>query len=390
MNIILTLLICVAADNIYIDQLLLCNGTLFDFHLYNQNDSTITYIDPNGGEPTIIYFRLTSYISYPCNTNTYGCLMNSTTSVALTTNQLTNDSFSQYIESSQFDNHSLLISYPMNTPYSLLINITCNRLSTADISKVNIFTFEGITISLINISSASVCPIAVAVQSFWMYYFKYQYGIAILFWICGGLFIIPGVSYIKINIFLSGLMLTTFFFDVLICQLVMPIEAPLWALLIMVGISSIIGILVGIVSTRIQKVGMFAMGALCGSIVGVIIFSAILEIFVDLQWVLMVAVCVSAIICGAGSWAMRRVAIVVYPSWIGSYLIVRGCSWLIGGYSNEWIMYYARRESMRIYVYIGAMIFLTGVSVAIKLILRAKYKNAKDLEMSSQYSYFED
>jgi len=49
------------------------------------------------------------------------------------------------------------------------------------------------------------------------------------------------------------------------------------------------------------------------------------------------------IVCGVGfafgSYFLKIRGIIIYSSFIGAYLIVRACSWFIGGYPNEFTIY---------------------------------------------------
>ena len=177
-------------------------------------------------------------------------------------------------------------------------------------------------------------------------------------------------------------------------QFVLPKNAPLWAFWVMIGVSLLLGLVVGIVCCKIYRVGVFLLGSLFGAILGLILYSAVIAAFTSQMWVLILVVCLMAVACGFIAWYANIIGVIVSTSLIGAYLVVRASSWYIGGYPNEWTLYQQFKQmgiSMwktywKFYIYLGVMLVFMVIGIIVQL--KIKEKSEEDHELEEKFKYF--
>lgn len=170
----------------------------------------------------------------------------------------------------------------------------------------------------------------------------------------------------------------------------MPSNAPVWAFWLMIGISVVLGIVVGVVCCKFYRVGMFLLGALFGAVLGLILFSAFISRFSQQAWVVGLVVGLCAVAFGFVAWFTGLTGIIVATSLVGSYMVVRACSWYIRGYPNEWTLAQDIKQNgwksyWKFYIYMIVMLLLAAVGIVVQHKMYKNKEEAKDLEAKLVY-----
>ena len=119
----------------------------------------------------------------------------------------------------------------------------------------------------------------------------------------------------------------------------LPANTPSWGFWLMVGGSVLVGIALGIVCIKIYRVGVFILGCLFGVFIGGVLYMGVFATFAKQSWVLIIIMVVCGVAFGFIAWYANIIGVIVATSFIGSYMLVRACSWYIGGFPNEWTLY---------------------------------------------------
>jgi hypothetical protein len=105
------------------------------------------------------------------------------------------------------------------------------------------------------------------------------------------------------------------------------------------------------------------------------------------------------VVCGAGcgflAWMLNLMGVIIGTSLIGSFMVVRSCSWYIGGYPNEWnlyeqlknkeiVSYWSNYWKFYIYLLVIALLTLGGVFFQYK----TKRNNEDEKTLEDKLRYF--
>ena len=292
--------------------------------------------------------------------------------------------------------HSLQINYLTASPlFNFTINTTC--IQTNETAYILTYTLptdptvSNITYIQINVQSNLVCPIASGIKSFWVYFERYKIIFAIVFFAIGLLLVFAGLKMFMVIMFLIGFISVTLLLCVLFMEFVLPSSAPQWGFWVMIGLSTIVGIIVGVICAKFYRVGVFILGMLFGAILGLILFSAFISRISQKDWVLGVTIGVLAIACGFVAWYANVIGVMISTSLIGSYMVIRASSWFIGGYPNEWTLAsqielngWSKYWEFYIYMVVMLLLFAVGIVVQYKV-----YKSAEEnKELEEKFKYF--
>lgn len=338
-----------------------------------------------------IYFQLISYASTPCQAykNYYAVVFDKllNTCVPLTQGALSCDNISGE-RNAELDSYNLSLAYPPNGKYSLTIK-TISTNSTEHFS----FSKEGDAYT-ITIESPSVYPSIANIQSFWAYFSIYKVGFALMFWILGLALVVLGAKLYGPILGIIGFISTELVVNILVNQYILPYNALRWQIFTVLGLASVVAIIVGWLCIRYKFYGLFLMGSLFGLIIGLVLYSAVL--FLASQgrsWVLILLEVVLGLGCGVTMYIMKANGIIISTSFIGSYMIIRACSWFIGGYPNEMTLYEQLKNRefagyWKFYIYLIVMLALTALGLITQCLLLSPDKellnNMVDKEKEKQ------
>ena len=109
-----------------------------------------------------------------------------------------------------------------------------------------------------------------------------------------------------------------------------------WEKWLILGISVVVGLGVGFLCSKLEKAGVFLIGAWLGSVLGLILYQAFLtHISSGATWVMIVCIAVCALACGLLAFVLEKHLVIIGTALTGSYLALRSLSFFVGGWPDE-------------------------------------------------------
>ncbi|KAL4459327.1 hypothetical protein ABPG74_017940 [Tetrahymena malaccensis] len=203
-------------------------------------------------------------------------------------------------------------------------------------SSINTFNSQNLAIQngvyTLSISSKAGCP-TVDYSSIWNFMNDNKW-VGTIFLIVVGFFLcFFGLKLIKLTLFLTGFtlgfLLSFFLFDAFLKS---DSSTGLnWTAII---VSVLVGIVGAIIAFKIERFGIFCLGALAGTFLAFIIFNTF-HFASSNKFVLWIEVGLCSIIFGCLCVYIKSYILILASSLVGAYMIVRGISLYPGGFPNE-------------------------------------------------------
>ena len=142
------------------------------------------------------------------------------------------------------------------------------------------------------------------------------------------------------------------------------------------------------------RVGDFLLGFLAGSVIGILLFSAVIFFITARSWLIVIVMMICGVGCGFLAWILNLTGVMIGTSLIGSFLLVRACSWYIGGYPNEWNLYEQLKNKeivsywknyWKFYIYLVVIAILTFVGAFVQYKTKRNDEDEKTLEDKLRY-----
>ena len=215
------------------------------------------------------------------------------------------------------------------------------------------------------------CPVF-SVHSLYTFAEKYPYWIGALFMAVGGFLLALGGKQYKVTMFLAGL---GFIYIIVlggIFVFLLPVNTPEWSVWVGIGISTLIGSVVGYGSAKWPRIGVMLISLLAGTAIGTILYMTVFITFLpDENSKLIMWGCIAgcALLITILCVALFDIATILGSAIIGSYLLVRGFGIIFGGYPNEFVIfeeiYHDRLNEMSptflMYVFLMAMLLIMSI-----------------------------
>lgn len=156
--------------------------------------------------------------------------------------------------------------------------------------------------------------------------------------ILGAFYVIFGLKMFKVTIFLFAMVTVVAFFLLISFAFIISNGAAKWIGWIILGVGVLVGALAGYCLLKCVRIGIFLLGAWPGAVCGLLLYNLFLHYIAGsvLLWIVVGALFVTG---GIIALCLEDHAIIIGTSVLGSYLIVRGLSLVIGGYPNEFTVY---------------------------------------------------
>ena len=257
---------------------------------------------------------------------------------------------------------------------TVTFKISCNKdIATFDPNNFNVSENENEII--INGTHKAGCKIA-SFYAVTQFLEKYWYLTTIITIVIGIILCFFGAKFINISmVIILGLavpiILSIFIFDLLN----VTNQAAVWGVYIG-GI--IIGVIVGILIAKFEKFFGAIIGGVLGYLSNIFVYNLALRYIetsnADVMYYVILVLCV--IVCALlGYWFISKVK-VIGTSIIGGYSIIRGISFVAGGFVSEQILFdllsYKELKqvdqllSLKMFIYLGGWIFLSGIGCYIQ------------------------
>lgn len=113
----------------------------------------------------------------------------------------------------------------------------------------------------------------------------------------------------------------------------MSTEVGYW---VTIGVGAVLSLVLGYLSLYFLKPFIGLLGAVGGFFLGTTLYSAFLANISGIpSWTMIVIGIVLGVVAGFFAYKFARPAIIITTALIGSYLFMRGCSYIFGGYPDE-------------------------------------------------------
>ncbi|KAL4504290.1 hypothetical protein ABPG72_021128 [Tetrahymena utriculariae] len=307
-------------------------GSLYDFTPL-QNSQPNLYKDSTGN----LYWSVCNdnYLSYEtCNSNTYAAFYDNLGQCSyLTGSNEFNTSEFDFIDD---DNHSqgIIVKFQSGQQVNgvqqqFVLYVVCD-------SSINTYNSQSLEVKngvyTLSISSKAGCP-TVDYSSIWNFMNDNKW-VGTIFLIVVGFFLcFFGLKLIKLTLFLTGFtlgfLLSFFIFEA--CLKPDSSSGLNWTAII---VSVLVGIVGAIIAFKVERAGIFCLGALAGTFLAFIIFNTF-HFASSNKFVLWIEVGLCSFIFGCLCIYIKSYILILASSLVGAYMIVRGISLYPGGFPNE-------------------------------------------------------
>jgi len=215
--------------------------------------------------------------------------------------------------------------------------------------------------------SKANCPLF-TLNALWQFLAKFFWFFGIVFVVLGFFIGLFGKKLFSVVLFVIGMLITTLFILFLFYWTFLKTNTEDWVGWVVLISALIAGIGGGYLLYKCQKCGAAAIGAWGGFIFGMLLNTAFL-VFAESEWLFWVT-CLSC--AGAGfvlGFCCLDTVVISATSLGGSYMFIRGFSFYIGGYPNEFVLARALKTGSMtgiepwFYLYLGLMIIGTIVNM---------------------------
>ena len=160
----------------------------------------------------------------------------------------------------------------------------------------------------------------------------------IVFVIVGAFYTFFGRIYLKVNLFIIGTMTTIAVFLFMFYVIFLPNNVEQWVGWVILLCATFIGLIAGFFVAQLAKIGVSLIAAWAGASIALLLSNmAFYKIeSVAVLWIMILAF---AIILALLSFIFFDLIIIFSTSLLGSYLVMRGISFVVGGYINEFELY---------------------------------------------------
>lgn len=272
--------------------------------------------------------------------------------------------------------------------YKVIWTLKCDpNLKITDIKDIKVIDDSGCQLNLEAKTKAS-CPIA-NFYTIWKFLNNYNY-ITIPVIILIGIFqLFLGLRMFKVTVFIICVITITIFLFILFFQIILHNGAKSYIIWIVLSISVIAGILFGILISSYRKLLFIIMGGLIGYILSSLIYGLVLRYVKsnpDIVYWITTVLCI-LVFCIIG-YFFKKLIVVFGTTIIGSYLIVRGLSLIIGGYPSESIIIdlIKNHETEQIKEFLNYKIYIYAVLFVILSVIGifVQYKITKGFEFDEE------
>mmetsp|Transcript_39510 Transcript_39510/g.45369 ORF Transcript_39510/g.45369 Transcript_39510/m.45369 type:complete len:220 (-) Transcript_39510:14-673(-) len=187
--------------------------------------------------------------------------------------------------------------------------------------------------------------------------------------IIGLLYLCVGAYFTKVSVFITVLATTVFVVLVVMYGILLSFSTPEWVGWIILPAAVVVGLVIASLLSTFLKVGVFLVGCWAGGMFATCLFEMFVYKISDLALVLWIMIGVFALILGIISLKFLKLVMIIGTSFIGSYLAVRGISFYLGGYPNEFEMYNEIEVGdldnvpITMYLYVAAMVMLSALGI---------------------------
>lgn len=220
--------------------------------------------------------------------------------------------------------------YYLSTDYSLWVNITCDE--SKDVIEYTGTQKDGNNYAVFATHKTGCPTIQYSLIYKFLQNYSYLWGAVVI--LLGLIFCFAGNALINGILFLTGAIisfgaLSYVTFAILEHLDKSPTDTVQWCI---VGACGIVGIGLGLLVKKIRPLGIAALAAWGGVVLGLLITTTFVVSNQYAKWGT-IAACAFAL--GYTAFRVEKVVMIIVTSMIGSYMILRGISMYAGGFPNE-------------------------------------------------------
>ena len=205
-------------------------------------------------------------------------------------------------------------------------------------------------------------------NQYWAYLKDNKWFYFIVMAVLGIFYLLFGLSLFKVTLFLFGMLTVSAVFAMLAWGLIISDGTKQWVGWLVFGLGVLLGVFAGWLLLKCVKLGIFLLGAWPGAVCGLLLYNLFLH-YIAGNVLLWITVAVLFIVGGLIALWLEDHAIIIATALLGSYLLVRGSSLVIGGYPNEFTVYQEIKDgntssfSWEFIVYLIVMALLAVLSI---------------------------
>lgn len=175
-------------------------------------------------------------------------------------------------------------------------------------------------------------------NKYWDYLKNNKWFYFIVMAILGIFYLLFGLRLFKITLFLFGMVSISLVALMVSFGLIVADDSKTWVGWVIFGVGVVLGILFGLLLLKCVSIGIFLLGAWPGAVCGLLLYNLFLH-YIAGNVLLWIVVACLFVIGGLIALWLEDHAIIIATAILGSYLLVRGSSLVIGGYPNEFTVY---------------------------------------------------
>ena len=250
--------------------------------------------------------------------------------------------------------------------YSFELKVTCSDDASDDPQWVE-STDDKWTVT-IQWKNSNGCPIIKA-NAIWNFFNKYKTYLTPAIIVIGLYFLVLGAYFTRISVFLIIFVTTIFAVLFVMYAIILPYSTPDYVGWIILPAAAVAGLVIAGLTTTFLKIGVFLIGWWGGGMLATWLFQMIIYKISSKTIVLWIMIAVFALILGIIALKFLKFVMIVGTSFIGSYLTVRGVSFYLGGYPNEFQMYNDIQVGdfdnvpYTMYLYVAGMLVLSIIGI---------------------------
>jgi len=225
----------------------------------------------------------------------------------------------------------------------------------------------------VTITHESGCKVG-DLNALWRFIEEHVWIFGIIFMVIGGFSLVLGRKLIKPTLFIFGCLATMATIMFLFYVLILPNSDKDWVGWLILCVSFILGCIVGFFVSKLVRIGVFILGVCGGAGIALILNNTVFY-KINTVAVLWIMIVVFGVVLGVLSFLWFDYIVIITTSILGSYMLIRGLSFLAGGYPNEFTVYEQIKAGDidavpgTFYAYLAGMIilFIAGLYIQIKI-----------------------
>ena len=239
---------------------------------------------------------------------------------------------------------------------------------------------------VVNVISSDNC-VLFDTNALWRWVEKFWWITAISMIVVGGFEATLGQKLFKPTLFIIGALTVLCLVLFIFFAWFLPVTTASWVVWVIGAIGLILGIIAGYFMAKLARIGICAIGAWCGVVIGFLVHETVLYA-AEQQWLFwLMIVCLGLVFGLVAFWKYRQV-LIFGTAFMGSYLFVRGFSLFFGGYPNEFTLIEKMKNGETDYKHWPFYLYLITILVVTVAGTVVQFKLKKNSDRTDKFDYY--